>query len=241
MKAFLLAAGFGTRLRPLTNTVPKCLVPICGKPLLQWWMELFEKHGITDVLVNTHYLREPVAAFIKENNKKGKVILHEAYEPELLGSGGTIRDNKTFIGNDDTFMVCYADNLTNTDLTAFQQFHKAHNGILSMALFHTNLPKQCGIAALDRSMRITEFAEKPENPKSNLANAGMYIANKELFSHLWVKENDLLDFGKDVLPKLVGNMYGWEDKDYLIDIGTMENYNKAQAEWAALIKNKPQE
>lgn len=236
MKAFLLAAGYGTRLRPLTNTVPKCLVPICGKPLLQWWVELFKLHGITDVLINTHYLREPVAEFIKENNKKGNVILHEAYEPELLGSGGTIRDNRQFIGEDESFMVCYADNLTNTDLAAFQRFHQNHNGILSMALFHTNLAKQCGIAALDEQKRIIEFVEKPDKPKSNLANAGMYIANKEMFSYLWYKAS--LDFGKDVLPKLVGNMYGWEDKDYLIDIGTMENYQKAQIEWETLIHNR---
>ena len=232
MKAFLLAAGFGTRLMPLTKTIPKCLVPICGKPLLQWWIELFEKHGITDVLINTHYLREPVAEFIKQNNRKGGVILHEAYEPTLLGSGGTIRDNIDFVENDGSFMVCYADNLTNTDLSEFQAFHAAHDGTLSMALFHTNLPKQCGIAALDDANRIIEFTEKPEHPKSNLANAGIYIANKDVFEDL--ENKTPLDFGKDVLPLLVGHMYGWEDKDYLIDIGTMENYQKAQEEWAMI-------
>lgn len=238
MKAFLLAAGFGTRLRPLTDTVPKCLVPICGKPLLCWWIDLFEKHGIKEVMINTHYLRDPVASFIEENNRKGKVILHEAYEPVLLGSGGTIRDNRAFLGDDKDFMVCYADNLTNTNLTALQEFHRTHDGILTMALFHTNFPKQCGIAALDEEKRIVEFVEKPEEPKSDLANAGIYIANRELFSYLWEKE--ILDFGKDVLPKLVGKMYGWEDKDYLIDIGTMENYRKAQHEWEAILaKDNP--
>lgn len=236
MKAFLLAAGFGTRLRPLTDTVPKCLVPVCGKPLLQWWVELFGEHGITDVLINTHYLRGQVAGFIEENNKKGGVILHEAYEPVLRGSGGTVRDHEEFLGDDDSFMVCYADNLTDADLTAFQEFHKTHSGILSMTLFHTNLPEQCGIAELDGEKRITEFEEKPEHPKSDLANAGIYIADREIFSCF--PEKDPLDFGKDVLPGLAGRMYGWELRGYLRDIGTMENYRKAQAEWEEIRNGK---
>ena len=87
MKAFLLAAGLGTRLRPITDNTPKCLVPICGKPMLSWWIELFEKHGITDVLINTHYLRDQVSDFINEHNKSNpKVTLYEAYEPVLIGS-----------------------------------------------------------------------------------------------------------------------------------------------------------
>ncbi len=232
MKAFLLAAGYGTRLRPITDRVPKCLVPICGKPLLWWWVELFREHGITDVLINTHYLRDQVSQFIRENNREGGVILHEAYEPVLLGSGGTIRDNESFLEDDDSFLICYADNLTNTNLTAFQEFHRSHGGILSMALFHTNLPRQCGIAAVDERGKIVEFEEKPQNPLSNLANAGIYMADREIFSCL--PDQTPLDFGKDVLPGLTGRMYGWEDRDYLIDIGTMENYRQAQSEWKGI-------
>ena len=98
-----------------------------------------------------------------------------------------------------------------------------------MTLFRTNLPKQCGIAELDSSRRITDFTEKPDNPKSNLANGGMYIASRKIFDYL--PDAETLDFGKDVLPRLVNKMYGWELKNYLIDIGTPENYSKAQAEW----------
>lgn len=234
MKAFLLAAGYGTRLRPITDTVPKCLVPICGKPLLGWWFELFQKHGITDVLINTHYLPDPVRAYLtKYNATHENFMCHETFEPELLGSGGTIRKNRAFVQDEESFLICYADNLTNADLTAFQKVHAMNDGVLTMALFHTNLPKQCGIAEIGEDDRIVSFIEKPEHPKSDLANAGMYIARQELFDYL-PDGDEPLDFGKSVLPKLTGRMYGWHTQGYLLDVGTLENYKKAQMDWARL-------
>ena len=231
MKAFLLAAGFGTRLRPLTDTIPKCLIPIHGKPLMKWWLELFAEHGVTEVLVNTHYLVQPVRDFIEEWNSEGaKPYVTEFYEETLLGSGGTVAANRSFVGEDEDFMICYADNLTDVNLTAFRKFHESHNGLLTMALFHTNLPKQCGIAALDESGCIVEFEEKPEHPKSNLANAGLYIARRGVFDYL-SESGRQIDFGKDVLPALVGKMYGWQTEGYLLDVGTLENYEKANREW----------
>ena len=230
MKAFLLAAGYGTRLRPLTNTVPKCMVPIQGRPLLEWWFELLRSHGVSEVLVNTHYLPEPVREYLQHWNRENRgLTAHEFYEPSLLGSGGTIRANRSFVAGEESFLICYTDNLTDADLSAFQRFHLGHDGVLSMALFHTNLPQQCGIAALDREGRVVEFQEKPAHPKSNLANAGMYIARQELFRLL--PEKPELDFGKDVLPQLVGRMYGWQTQGYLIDIGTKENFERANREW----------
>ncbi len=231
MKAFLLAAGLGTRLRPLTETTPKCLIPIQGKPLMEWWLELFAKHGVTEVLVNTHYLADSVRSFIREwNSSRGIPVVKEFYEETLLGSGGTVAANRDFVGDDEDFLICYADNLTDVDLTAFQEFHKTHDGVLSMALFHAGRPRECGIAALDENGRIVEFEEKPAQPKSDLANAGLYIARRRLFDYL-PQRNGLLDFGRDVLPKLVGEMYGWQAEGYLLDIGTIENYEKANKEW----------
>ena len=98
-----------------------------------------------------------------------------------------------------------------------------------MGLFHTGVPKQCGIVSLDENGIVTEFVEKPENPKSDLANAGVYIANRSIRELLTDKE--VLDFGKDVLPALVGQMHGYPISSYFIDIGTMENYHKAQEDW----------
>lgn len=230
MKAFLLAAGYGTRLQPLTNTIPKCLVPIQGRPLLGWWFELLRSHGISEVLVNTNYLPEPVREFIAQQNRtQNGLTAYEYYEPKLLGSGGTIRENRDFVAGEESFLICYADVLTNADLSEFERFHNAHDGMLSMALFHTNLPHQCGIAALDQNARITEFEEKPAHPKSDLANAGIYLARQTIFDLL--PEKPVLDFGLDVLPRLIGHMFGWLTEGYLIDIGTMENYERANKEW----------
>ena len=236
MKAFLLAAGYGTRLRPLTDTTPKCLIPINGKPLLTYWLELFSRHSVTDVLINTHYLREQVHDFIERHNGSGQ-LPHavEFYEPELLGSCGTVAANKDFVLNEDNFFICYADNLTNIDLTAIYEFHKAHDAPLTMALFRAGNPSQCGIAAMDECNRIIKFEEKPKAPKSNLANAGIYVADKRIYSYF--PDKDFIDFGKDVLPYLTGNMYGWVTRDYLLDIGTPENYKKAQ-EGAVWITNQ---
>lgn len=229
-KAFLLAAGFGTRLRPLTNTTPKCLIDICGKPLMAWWIDLFEKHGIEEVLVNTHYLPEQVRGFIQAYHADhNSVHIIEAYEPKLLGSGGTVSANRDFIGDDEDFLICYADNLTNVNLSAISMFHGNHDGLLTMALFHTNDPSQCGIAVLDDQQRIIEFVEKPGKPKSNLANAGIYVANRRLFELL--PKEGFCDFGKDILPKLVGQMYGWTLNEFLIDIGTPKNLEKAREVW----------
>jgi mannose-1-phosphate guanylyltransferase len=233
MKAFLLAAGYGTRLRPLTNTVPKCMVPIQGKPLLAWWMQLFARHHVTDVLLNTHYLPETIRDYINNYNEKNTgTQLHEFYEPVLLGSGGTVQANQEFVAGEDDFLICYADNLTNTNLSDMIAFHKQKQGLLTMGLFHTNNPRGCGIAAVNDHDLIYEFIEKPEQPKSNLANAGIYVVNHKIFDYI-PQSKELLDFGKDVLPLLVNKMYGYEIRDYILDIGTWPNYEKAQKEWRA--------
>lgn len=235
MKAFLLAAGLGTRLRPITNEIPKCMVPVQGKPMLGWWMDLFEKHGVTEALINTHYLPDSVRQFIKNYNdsdKSAKII--ESYEPKLLGSGGTIRDNCNFVKNEEDFLVCYADNLTNANLSELMKFHKNKKCVLTMGLFETNNPKGCGIASQDVDGLITEFIEKPEHPKSDLANAGIYAVNKAIWDYIPTGDNGEIDFGKDVLPLLVGKMYGYKIQEYLLDIGTMDNYKKAQVEWESI-------
>jgi mannose-1-phosphate guanylyltransferase len=227
MKAYLPAAGYGTRLRPLTDRIPKCLVPIQGKPLLGWWLDLLSRHGVTDALVNTHYLAEQVRAYIGEYNDRGTgTTAHEFYEPELLGSGGTIHANEDFIGADEDFLICYADTLSNIDLTALMAKHRAAGGLLTMALFRSDHPEACGVAELDEEDRIIEFIEKPEHPKGNHASAGVYAAKREIFKHF--PDRPFIDFAKDVQQNLVGRMYGYDIIGCHIDIGTPENYQKAQ-------------
>jgi len=233
-KAFLLAAGLGTRLRPLTNTIPKCLIPICDKPLLGWWIDLMEKHGIKEVLINLHHLSEQVMIFVNSYPTKIKFLFF--YEKKLLGSGGTLRENKDFIKNENAFFILYADNLTNYDLTLFYKFHEKKNQLLSMALFTTDNPQICGIAALDESDLINSFEEKPKLPKSNQANGGLYIAKPEVID--LIPELEITDIGFHLLPQLVGRMAGWKTNDYLIDIGTFDNLQKATREWYKIIEKE---
>lgn len=237
MKAFLLAAGLGTRLRPLTDNVPKCLIPIVGRPLLDYWIDLFARYNVSEVLINTHYLREQVRQYIYDHNLSGRSPqITEYYEPELLGSAGTVAANRSFVANDKVFYICYADNLTNIDLMRMLEFHHCHSASFTMALFHSKRPSQCGIAVLDADDRIIQFEEKPLEPESDLANAGIYIADQRLFDLL--PAGRFLDFGKDIIPALVGKMYGWKMQDYLLDIGSPENYRKAQEDAKWIIQKK---
>lgn len=231
MKAFVLAAGLGTRLRPITNNVPKCLVPVCGKPLLGWWLELLYKHGITEILINLHYLPGQVVEFI--NTVTIPIKIKTVFEKELAGSGGTLRNNKDFVRNEDDFFVVYADNLTNYNLSEFYRFHRENGMDFSMALFRAGNPSACGIATLNENCTIVDFQEKPKNPKSDLANAGLYIMKPHILDI--IPDKPLTDIGFDLLPQLVGKMAGWESKDFLMDIGTLENLKRASEIWQELI------
>ena len=226
-KAFLLAAGLGTRLRPLTDKIPKCLVPIQGTPLLSIWLSICGQLGIKEVLINTHHFAQEVRNWAQQ--QKSALRIHLFHEENLLGSAGTIAANRDFIGGDEDFFVFYADNLVCANLQALKSFHMRHTGVLTMALFHAPKPGNCGIVSLDESGRITSFEEKPTHPKSDLANAGIYIARRGLFELL--PHRRVMDFGKDVIPGLAGRAWGCLLDGYILDIGTPENYQRALVEW----------
>jgi len=233
-KAFLLAAGLGTRLRPLTEQIPKCLVPIHGKPLLSIWLETCEELGIREILINTHHLAEQVGAWSQKQGSRVRIRL--VHEQTLRGSAGTVAANRDFVRGSANFYVFYADNLVDANLDALKAFHLDHDGPLTLGLFRSTKPEECGIVSLDPSGRITGFEEKPANPKSDLANAGIYVARQELFHYL--PSSGFADFGKDVMPKLVGALWGFPLDGYLLDIGTPENYQKALNEWRAVMRTR---
>lgn len=239
MKAFLLAAGIGSRLRPYTETIPKCLMPIHGKSLLEIWLELMDRYHVEEVLINIHHHAEKVDQFIAGIKKTVRVRITPFYEAYLLGSAGTIAANRNFVADSEDFIIAYADNLTRINLSGMVEFHhrkKKAGGILTMGLFHTPNPKECGIVQMDEKNTIVNFFEKPENPSDDLANSGIYVASKGIFdfipapaaSHVQLP----LDMGMHVLPALVGKMFGYEIKEYLRDIGTVESYHTALKEWS---------
>jgi mannose-1-phosphate guanylyltransferase len=224
MKAFLLAAGKGTRLQPLTFHTPKCLVPICGKPLLEYWFDLFESYEIDDILINTSHLSEKVRDYIKEHSRGLRIKL--TYEESLLGSGGTIKRNRDFIEGEESFLICYADNLTNITLNSMMRFHKENKRDFTLALFKVPNPHECGIVALDEHSGIVSFIEKPANPASNLAFAGIILSSPRLMDYF--PDGDVFDLGNDVLPRVIGHASGYVIEDYLLDIGTPEKLKQAE-------------
>jgi mannose-1-phosphate guanylyltransferase len=223
-KAYLLAAGLGKRLRPITDTIPKCLVPIKGVCLCDYWFESFQRHGITHALMNTHYLAEQVREHVSQLRTDLDIQLF--HEPELLGSAGTVRASAAFVEGEDDFFVVYGDNLSAIDLRAMAEFHQAHGGALTMALFHAANPTQCGIATMDCTGRIVAFEEKPKTPKGDWANAGVYVCSKEIVPAIPAKP--VADFGYDVLPQFVDSMYGFPLECFHLDIGSPESYREAQ-------------
>jgi mannose-1-phosphate guanylyltransferase len=235
-KAVLLAGGLGTRLRPLTHTVPKCLVEIAGRPLLDYWFDALKRAGITDILINNHHLPDAVRAYLADKNRQG-FHAEEAYEPVLLGSAGTVAANRAWGDDADDVLIVYADNLSDLDIPAFLATHRAHGLPLTMLLFHAPNPRACGIAEVDGSGRIVGFEEKPAEPKSDLANAGVYAVTAEA----WREMADLkaFDLGFDVLPKFVGRMQGHVHEGYHRDIGNLEALQAAR-EAAPKVFNRDQ-
>lgn len=235
MKAFLLAAGRGTRLRPITDRVPKCLVDIDGRPLLAIWLELLERHGVREVLINLHHLPRQVEEFLR--SWTSGITVRTVLEDSLLGSGGTLRANRGFVAGEQEFVVAYADNLTDLDLSRMVAFHRERGASFTMGLFRTDRPRECGIVELSDDGRVASFVEKPERPRSRLANAGVYIASPELWRH--VPDREVSDLGFDVLPALVGTMHGYPIDEYLQDVGTVERLEEARRAWARRRERSP--
>ena len=234
IKALLLAGGIGSRLRPLTDTTPKCLVDIGGKPLIQYWFDALKRAGVNDVMINTHHLPDPVREYFAVKQSEG-VNAVEFYEPELLGSAGTIAANRDWADDADHVLIVYADNLSDINLADLIRYHRSHDDPMTTLLFHAPVPEACGIAELDDENRIVSFVEKPEHPKSDLANAGLYVVTSDAWRE--IADLNAFDIGYDVLPRFVGRMRGHTHGGYHRDIGTHEALVEARQAVASLAIN----
>ncbi len=230
MKAFLLAAGHGTRLRPITDTLPKCLVPIRGTPLLSIWLDLCKQFGIDEVLINVHAHGSMVREFLRQNTNGPQVRLIE--ESQLLGSAGTLRSNRDWVASEELFWVFYADVLCRPDLGGMLQLHGQRKPAATLGVYEVADPSRCGIVSTDGEGVIRQFVEKPTTPVGNLAFSGVMIGTPEMLD--LIPDEIPADIGFHVLPRLTGRMLAFTIHDYLIDIGTMENYLIAQETWSGL-------
>jgi mannose-1-phosphate guanylyltransferase len=226
MKAFLLAAGLGTRMGAITRDTPKCLLPIGGRPLLGRWFDLLAHHGVDAVLVNTHHLAESVRDFVATAKPPLSVVL--AHEAELLGSGGTLAANRDFVCGEDAFLVIYADNASRVDLRALVRAHRPGDAA-TLGLFRVRDPSACGVVEIDAAGRVLDFVEKPQQPRSNLAWAGLLVGTPDLLDA--IPERRPCDLGRDVIPGLRGRMRAIEIDGYHLDIGTPESYRRTCADF----------
>ena len=229
MKAFLLAAGVGSRLRPITDTIPKCMLAIDDQPLLDVWLDAFARTGVDEVLINLHHLQDVVRCHVAARTAPPAV--RTFHEPELLGSAGTLLANREWVQAEEFFLACYADNLTDFDLRSLVAAHRAHDAPATLAVFHSDNPSAGGVVELDRAGRVIGFTEKPSEPVSDLTNAGMYAFRPGVLDE--IDGASPKDIGYDLLPRLVGRARAVLVEGYFRDIGTPWAYQRAREEWPA--------
>lgn len=226
MRALLLAAGLGTRLRPLTDTVPKCLMPIKGRALLGIWLERLQRANIGPFLINTHYLSGLVESFVDTSPYRDDVTL--VHEATLKGTAGTLLQNLDYFRGEDAMLI-HADNYCLADISAFVRAHgrRPLECVMTMITFRTSQPRQCGIVETDARGVVTAFHEKVVNPPGDIANGGVYILSNELLMQLDAEFRHATDFSTQVIPAFVGRIYSYHTSEVFIDIGTPESYAAA--------------
>lgn len=234
MKALILCAGEGTRLRPLTLTRPKPMLPLAGRPLLEHLVAYLRHHGICDIAINLHYLPQVITAHFGDGTRFGVRITY-SHEERLLGSAGAARRLESFF-SDQPFVVLYGDVLTDTPLEPLLAQHAAMRAALTMALYRVPDPWRAGIVELDGAGRVVRFVEKPapDHVFSDLANAGIYVVSPEVLN--LVPPAEPYDFGHDLLPRLLAAgmpVYGLVASGYVLDIGDPQRYAQAEQDLLA--------
>jgi len=238
LRALLLAGGLGTRLRPITNSVPKCLVEINDRPLLDYWIELLSKGGIVEILINLHHLPEAVRSYVERC--RHPVRITTVYEKSLLGTGGTLLKNRDFFRSEPSMLV-HADNLSSFDVRAFiRRYEKREKGIeITMMTFDAVEPEECGIVELDERGVVRAFHEKVKNPPGNLANGAVYVVSPSVMDFLAGLGKETIDFSTEVLPRFVGYINTFHNGIYHRDIGTVESLLAAQIDFPAATAREP--
>ena len=243
MKAIVLAAGFGTRLRPLTNTTPKCLVTVGAKPLLGHWLEKLQHLGVASLLINTHYLADQVHRFVDSwevaNADPGAVgekamTIAVSNEPTLLGTAGTLLNNIDFFRDPpwcETGLLIHADNFTPDGLQGLIRAHQNRDPacLITMLTFTTNNPSQCGIVVCDERGVVNSFHEKVQDPPGCRANGAVYVFGQEFLSWLTEMCTAAQDFSTEVLPLCMHRIQTWHTDQPYIDIVTPEALSAARA------------
>lgn len=230
MKAFIMAAGVGTRLRPLTYDIPKPMISIVNKPVLEHTLELLAKYGIKEVVINLHYQGALIKKYFGNGSKWGITITYSE-EKELMGTAGGVKKAESFF--DGTFLVMSGDGLTDINLRKVLNFHVRKKALATMILKQVDARFEYGVVMLSKTGRINKFLEKPNwsSVFSNTVNTGIYIFEPAIFKY--IPKNKFYDFGHDLWPRLVKNkqkIYGYQMGEYWCDIGNLSEYRRAQSD-----------
>ncbi|MCK5477070.1 MAG: nucleotidyltransferase family protein [Candidatus Aenigmarchaeota archaeon] len=222
MKAVILAGGKGTRLRPLTYAVPKPLLPLQEKPIIEHIMLHLKEHNVTDIIIALGYLGYQIKNCFHDGKDLGVSIKYQQ-EKKALGTAGCLYAIKDEL-KDAPFLVMGGDNFTNIDITKMLEFHNEKKATVTIALIEMSIPVDFGVVELNEDCSIQKFREKPKF--DYLGSTMIYCVNPEVLEY--IEEGD--DFAKDVFPKLIADnkkIYGYEFKDVWIDIGRIEEYTRA--------------
>jgi len=227
-KAMILAAGLGTRLRPLTDLISKPMAPIVNRPVMEHIVKLLAKHNFTDIVCNLHWYPDEIRNYFGDGSKWGVNIVY-SYEKKLLGTAGGVKNVEDFFENN-TFLVISGDALTDIDLTRAAEFHNKKRGIATLILTEVEDTSQYGVVIIDESKRIRGFQEKPLSgeAKSNLANSGIYFFEPEIFKYM-PPRGKFCDFGKNIFPDLLNEdvvYYGYCHNQYWNDVGSLDQYQQ---------------
>ena len=220
MKAIILAAGKGKRLGEFTRTIPKPMIKINGRPILEHNILICKRAGIKDIFINLHYLPQKIKDYFDDGSRFG-VNIHYHYEPEILGTVGAILSFKDKL-NDDPFFVIYGDNYTEINLATFWHFHFQALSEFTIALYWRKDISQCGVVELAKDGRILRFVEKPQTGTidSNWVNAGIYLIEPIILNEIKIGD---YDFGHDLIPFLIArgfNVCGYKMKNKVIAVDT---------------------
>jgi mannose-1-phosphate guanylyltransferase len=227
VQALILAGGEGTRLRPLTSTIPKPVVPLVGRPFIGYMIEWLARHGVDDVILSCGFMAEGVRGVLGDGEELG-VRLRYIEEPRPLGTGGALR----FAGEllDERFLMLNGDVLTDIDLSRQLAQHERTGARATLALIAVEDPSAYGLVNLQDDAAVREFREKPnpdEEIDTNLVNAGAYVLERAVLEAM-PAAGTAFSIERDVFPKLVGEgLYGCEADAYWLDIGTPERYLQA--------------
>lgn len=234
MKAMILAAGGATKLYPLTYTLPKPLVPVLNRPVIEYIIDLLSRHGIRDLIINLHYLHRSIEEALGDGSRFGVRIFY-SFEPELRGTAGGVRQVADHF--DSTFVVIGADDLTDLNLTEMLEFHRQRKALATLAAVPVQTPTEEGVLELDEEQRVTWFLEKPgpeRGTAGNWTNTGVYVFEPEVLKLIPPKGS--YDFGRQLFPELVRlrqKFYGYTaEGSFWRDIGSHLSYR--QAHWELL-------